>query len=238
MIKKMLTVMIAAWMLLSLAVPALAEEGPVIRVSGNATVSLTADTATLQIGVNIRKDTVSEAQQENAEIMQAVIAAIQQTGIEEKDVITSSFNVFSGYDTSYSSLGAETRRNYYQVENMLCVTVRDLDMVGAVLDAAMAAGANTTYGISFSSTQENEAYQKALTRAYEDAEKKAGVLCAAAGKTLGDLRVIDASQGNYGYGMRNTYAYDAAKGVEEASTAILSGDVSVSASVMVEFAVK
>lgn len=232
MMKKIALCLLLAALLCALAAPALAEETGVIRVSGNATVSLAADYATLQIGVNTRSATVDQAQKENAALMQAVIAAIQDAGIGEKDVTTSQFNVFSSYDVSYNAQGEEVRKNYYMVENMLSVTVRELDRVGAVLDAAMAAGANTTYGISFESVQSNEAYQKALVRAFEDAEKKAQALAAAAGKKLGGLKLIDASQENYGYGLRNVYS---AKETAAADTAIISGDVSVSAGVVLEY---
>lgn len=234
--KRILICLLTALLLMALSVPALAEEGAVIRVSGNATVTLAADFATLQIGVNTRKASMAEAQEENARLMQAVIAAIYQTGIPEKDVNTSQFNVFTSNESSLDAEGREILRNTYMVENMLAVTVRDLDRLGTVLDAAMAAGANTTYGVNFSSTQENEAYQKALARAYQDAEAKAKALCQAAGKQLGALTLIDASQGNYGYGLRNVYS---AKGeVDEAETAILSGDVSVTASVMLEYQIR
>jgi uncharacterized protein YggE len=108
-------------------------------------------------------------------------------GVEEKDVITSRFNVFSGVDYAYDSLGREKRTPYYEVQNTVTVTIHDLSLIGPVLDAAVEAGANNTYGIAFSSSQENEAYQKALTRAVQDAMLKAQVIAAAAGVELGDL---------------------------------------------------
>ena len=70
--KKMLIVILAALLLFNLSVPALAEESEkVIRVGGNATVSLAADTATVQIGVETRNESVKEAQRENANLMGA-----------------------------------------------------------------------------------------------------------------------------------------------------------------------
>ncbi|MBQ9264445.1 MAG: SIMPL domain-containing protein [Clostridia bacterium] len=232
--KKFLSLVLIVALVGLLCVSASAEENRVIRVSGNATVSLAADFATLQIGVNTRNASIGEAQAENARLMQAVIAAIQQAGVGEKDVITSQFNVYSNYDYSVDDQGREVRTNYYQVENMLSVTVRDLSRVGAVLDAAMNAGANTTYGITFDSTQANEAYQKALTRAVQDAAMKAQVLSDAAGKELGELITVDASQGNYSYGVSNVYSAKAASD----ETAIISGDVSVTANVVLEYEFK
>lgn len=239
--KKFLAVFAAVLLMVSFALPALAENDRVIQVSGSGVVSLAADTATLQIGVNTRKESVKEAQKENANLMAAVMEAIKKAGIEEKDIMTSQFNVFSSYEYSTSVLGKETRTPYYEVQNTVTVIIHDLSMVGAVLDAVMEAGANTTYGISFSSTQANEAYQKALTRAVEDAMTKAKVLSAAAGVELGELIRIDATQNSNGYyretyGITNSYSY--AEKMADAGTSITGGDLTVTANVVLEYAIR
>ena len=239
--KKFLAVFAAVLLMVSLALPALAENDRVIQVSGSGVVSLAADTATLQIGVNTRKESVKEAQKENANLMAAVMEAIKKAGIEEKDIMTSQFNVFSSYEYSTSVLGKETRTPYYEVQNTVTVIIHDLSMVGAVLDAVMEAGANTTYGISFSSTQANEAYQKALTRAVEDAITKAKVLSAAAGVELGELIRIDATKNSNGYyretyGITNSYSY--AEKMADAGTSITGGDLTVTADVVLEYAIR
>ncbi len=234
--KKMIAVCLAA-LLIALSLPALAEENPrLIRVSGNAVVALAADTATLQIGVNTKKPTVQEAQKENAALMNAVLDALRQIGIEDQDIMTSQFNVSSQYDYSASSFGQEKRTLYYDVQNNVSVTIHDLSLIGKVLDAAMEAGANTSYGITFSSTQQNEAYQKALTRAVEDAMQKASVLAVAAKVQLGNLVSINATQNQYlsgGYGLSNVYAPEAKS--MDLGTAITSGDITVSADVTLEY---
>ena len=239
--KKLTAVFAAVLLMVSLAVPALAENGRVIQVSGSGVVSLAADTASVQIGVETRSDNVKDAQQENANLMAAVLEAIKNAGIEEKDIMTSQFNVYGGYDYGVDSLGRETRTPYYQVNNNVTVTIHDLTLVGAVLDAAMEAGANTTYGISFSSSQANEAYQKALTRAVEDAMTKAKVLSAAAGVELGELLRMDATQSSGGYfretyGITNSYAYSAK--TADAGTSITGGDLTVTADVVLKYAIK
>ena len=234
--KKMIALCLVC-LLIVLSVPALAEENPrLIRVSGNATVALAADTATMQIGVNTKKPTVQEAQKENAALMNAVLEALHAIGIEDQDIMTSQFNVSSMFDYSVSSLGQEIRTQYYEVQNNVSVTVHDLSLIGQVLDAAMEAGANTSYGITFSSTKQNEAYQKALTRAVEDAMQKAGVLAAAAKVQLGNLVSMNATQNQYamgGYGISNAYVYEA-KSMDR-GTVITSGDITVSADVTLEY---
>ena len=234
--KKMIALCLVC-LLIVLSVPALAEDNPrLIRVSGNATVALAADTATMQIGVNTKKPTVQEAQKENAALMNAVLEALHAIGIEDQDIMTSQFNVSSMFDYSVSSLGQEIRTQYYEVQNNVSVTVHDLTLIGQVLDAAMEAGANTSYGITFSSTKQNEAYQKALTRAVEDAMQKAGVLAAAAKVQLGNLVSMNATQNQYamgGYGVSNAYVYEA-KSMDR-GTVITSGDITVSADVTLEY---
>ncbi len=233
--KKMIAVCLAC-LLIVLSVPALAEENPrLIHVSGNATVALAADTATLQIGVNTKKPTVQEAQKENAALMNAVLDALHAIGIEDQDIMTSQFNVSSMFDYSVSSLGQEIRTQYYEVQNNVSVTVHDLNLIGQVLDAAMEAGANTSYGITFSSTKQNEAYQKALTRAVEDAMQKAGVLAAAAKVQLGNLVSMNATQNHAAgsYGVSNFFAYEA-KAMDR-GTVIASGDITVNADVTLEY---
>ncbi len=237
--KRLIAIFVTALLAAALAMPAVAEnEDRVIQVKGSAVVSLAADTASIQIGVNIRKDTVREAQKENAALMNAVIEAIKAAGIDEKDIMTSQFNVYTGYDYGVDALGREVRTINYEVNNSVTVTISDLSLAGAVLDAAMEAGANTTYGIVFSSTQANEAYQKALTRAVEDAMKKAQVLASAAGVKLGPLVRIDAAQESMGYardvyGVANSYLYSAK--TADGGTSISSGDISVSAEVVLEY---
>lgn len=233
--KKLVCLLLALMLFLTVSAPAMADkEDRVIRVSGNATVSLSADTASIQIGVTTRKESVQEAQEENALLMNAVIEAILKIGVEEKDISTSQFDVFSTYEYVPDANGREIEKKFFQVSNMLHVTIRELDKVGAVLDTAVEAGANTTYGITFSSSKENEAYQKALTRAVEDAANKAQILADAAGKKLGDLFFMDASQQNSYYGISNTFNAKA----DGADTAIVSGDVFVSATVVMEYSFK
>ena len=166
---------------------------------------------------------------------------LEKETVDEKDIMTSQFNVYSGYEYGMDVMGRETRTPYYEVQNNVTVIIHDLSLAGAVLDAAMEAGANTTYGIAFSSTQANEAYQKALTRAVEDAMNKAQVLAAAAGVKVGPLLRINASQNSVSYardayGIANSYDYSAKSA--GAGTTISSGDISISAEVVLEYVIE
>ena len=232
--KKLLTMLLAIMLLTACASCALAEDDRVLKVTGSATVTLAPDTVTIRLGVNTKDQNVQTAQQQNAQIMETVKRAIFALGVEEKDVITDYFNVNN--TTDYSADG-QPKKEYFVIEHMLRVTVRDLNQVGAVLDAAVNAGANQSSEIEFSSSKANEAYQKALARAVEDAAMKAQIMAAAAGKQLGDLLEMEARDSSYyamrDYGVSNTYQLAASM---KADTVISGGDIAVSATVNLEYA--
>ncbi len=206
--------------------------GKTIIVHGTSTINLKADYGSINLGVNTKGATVAEAQAANKETMDKVIAAIRDQGVAEEDIVTSSFNVYANYDYQYSKLSEGDSVSGYQVENMLMVTVRDLNKISNVLDAAMGAGANQTYGITFSSSKQAEAYDEALKAAALDGARKAGLLAASMEKTLGELTNMEEKEYSYNlYGGAATYkAEDAAAG-----TPILSGQIAVNATVTLTY---
>lgn len=215
---------------LLLAVPALADDSDdrFLVVQGSASVGVQADYAVLSIGVQTSGINVDSAQLANAATMNAVIDAIKGCGVQDADVVTSSFNI---YDTTSWN---ENEKTAYRVENILSVTIRALDKAGKIIDAATQAGANILNGISFNSTERNEAYKKALKRAVDDAQEKADVLASACGKKLGRLVKIETGSDYYSYaGANNYYKMDVAAAAAE--TSIISGDISVSANVTLTY---
>lgn len=202
-----------------------------ITVNGNATLMLSADMAQLQIGADIRGGTIAQAQEECNRIIADVIASIKENGIADKDIMTSYFNINTWSDYSIPTQDGQPVVQY-SVSSMLDVTVRDLTLIGKIIDDATKAGANSSYGITFMSSQSSDAYLKAMGRAVEDAKGKADVLAAAAGLMVGEIVSIDASSYGYDYGITNnmTDRSAVAKG-----TTIISGDVQVSASVKVVY---
>lgn len=234
--KKIVSIALAL-LLLAPILPGFAQDANrVIKVTGTATVSLMADTATIQIGTNTKADTVSKAQSENNTIMQKVIAALEREGIAKEDIVTSYYDVSMRMDQVFGDSTADQAGNMYEVSNMLYVTIKDLDKLVQAIDSALAAGANSIYGLVFSSSKSTEAYHTALQRAVEDAQAKAKVLADAVGKELGDVITVT-NEALYGgsFGARN--AMDMMAGSEKGA-AIITGDVSVTASVIVEYELK
>ncbi|WP_437535171.1 SIMPL domain-containing protein [Sorangium sp. So ce726] len=80
----------------------------------------------------------------------------------------------------------------YQVSNTVMVVIRNLDQVGAVLDAAVAAGANNVWGVSFGLDETDPLEARAREKAIADARARAEALARLQGVSLG--RVVSISE--------------------------------------------
>lgn len=237
---KKLFSLILSLMLLALPALSLAEEtviaaadGATITVTGSATVSLKADYAQVTVGVRTEAKTVEEASQQNSAAIHAVIAALKDAGVAEEDITTSNYSVSAVYD--YSSFTSEQRLTGYAVSNQLTVIIRDMEHIGATLDKATAAGANSIYNIEFLSTLSAEAQDEATVYAVQDAIRKAELLAKAAGLELGGITSIQESTSGWYTVARS---YDSKLGAAETSNFILPDEASVSASVTMVFELK
>ena len=226
--KKLLALILTLALLLPAAAMADATPGATITVSGSASVTLKADYAQVTVGVSTKAPTVEEASEKNTAAIHAVIAALMEAGVLEDDIATSNYSVGAEYD--YSSFGGQ-KLTGYNVTNQLNVIIRDIEHIGATLDKATAAGANTIYNIQFLSTQADAAQDEATAHAVQDAMRRAELLAKAAGLQLGSIvSISDSSTGASGMPRVYKSTMDTAAG-----NAILPDDASVSASVTIVF---
>jgi hypothetical protein len=180
--------LLALALVLPLATPALSEEQTaMITVTGTGTVETAPDIATLMIGVTTQGATAAEALAANTAALEAVLARLNTAGIEASDLQTSNLSLnpnWTGYDSAAPTISG------YVASNLLTVRVRKLETLGAVLDAAVADGANTLNGLTFGLADPEPALNRARTDAVEDARAKAELLARVAGVTLGRLVAI------------------------------------------------
>ncbi len=223
---------------LALALPAPAEEGGALTVQGSATVELDAEYATLSVGVDTESVNVADAQQENARLMEQVIAALRDAGCAPEDMKTGGFNVYTSYAYAYGDGGAESRTVVYHVSNSLIITVRDISQIGAYIDAAGNAGANQMNSLTFHSSSQSEAYDRALTLACADAKAQAELLADALGVKITGIVSVTVPRDTVVYARAAGAMKTNAAADEGASTAILAGDLSVSATVQVVFGIE
>jgi uncharacterized protein YggE len=157
-----------------------------ITVNGSASVTAVPDLATFSFGVDARGETASGALAAASAAVRKVTDAVKRAGVDGKDVQTQSISL----STLTSSDGRHIEG--YAANASISVRARDLDRAGGLVDAAVAAGANSVYGPSLDRSDADELANQALADAVDDARRKAEALAEAAGGSLG--RVISVSE--------------------------------------------
>src|SRR5258705_6435087 len=113
---------------------------PQIVTSAQGEVRVAPDRATVVVGVQTRAATAADAAQQNSRKQRAVIDAIKAPGVPAEQIATTNFNVIP--ETRYDREGGTPRVTSYLVINDVTVELKRIDLVGPVIDAALAAGAN------------------------------------------------------------------------------------------------
>ena len=201
-----------------------------VSVSGQGIVTTQPDTASVIVGVNIIEKTLSAAQEKAITQMTAVIAALKEAGIEERDIqtINYSVNILQNYDTNGNPATIEG----FQVSNQVNVTVRDLTALGGILDTVVSQGANAIYGINFYVNDPSVASSQARTLAVADAKKKADELAEATGMTVG--RILSISE-NYSSSPMPYFVGRAESADESSAVPIQAGSTAIQVDVQVVY---
>lgn len=167
--------------------PASAQLGPDIITSATGEARVTPDRAQVLIGVQTRAATAAQAGADNARKTRAVIDAVKARGIPAAQIATSEYNLYPEYDPQPREGPQLPRVIGYVANNTVRIEVRQLDQVGPVIDAALAAGANMVNTIQFFASNVDVARRAALAEAVVRARADADALAKAAGGSLGAL---------------------------------------------------
>jgi uncharacterized protein len=213
----------------------------VVVVIGKGEVSRKPDIARTTMGISVTAPTVAEASRLANQQMTTLITALKKEGIADKDVQTANFSInfervepprpvvmtAPGKPGSPAPAPAPARAGQYRVSNTVRVTIRDLDKAGHILDAAVAAGANDVWGISFEIEKPEALAAEAREKAAQDARAHAEALAKGQGRKLGDVVSVSESVGG---GVRPMAAPYMAKTADMASveTPVAPGEVAVS----------
>lgn len=192
-----------------------------ISVSGSGEAKAKPDVARANLGVEVRAATVEEATNEANTRMAAVMNALKQAGIADKDLRTHNYSInFEQEPVPPQPLpapvpapartkdkaaaesapvaapqAAPVARGWYRISNMVEVTIRDLTKVGAILSRATEAGANNVWGISFEIDDPYALRAQARAQAMERAKQSASDLARLAGVKLGKVVALSESEG-------------------------------------------
>jgi hypothetical protein len=173
-----------------------AEQQPSrIVVTGEGEVSVAPDIAQIRSGVTTRGKTVLEATEANSKLMAAILTALTESGIPQKDVQTAQLSIQPVYASPEP--GKEQKLVGYSVGNHINAKIKHVDRLGNVLDRMVAAGATEVWSLEFLLSDPSKALDRAREAAIADARRKAAVYARAAGVTLGRVVSIEEESGSF-----------------------------------------
>lgn len=165
------------------SIPPAAEPPPSVSVSATATVRRTPDRAVIQLAVETFAPTARSASDQNAALMESVLAAVREQGVPSSSMRTLRLELQPRYDNRRD---VEPEIVGYRAVNQVTVRLDEVERVGGVVDAAVEAGANRVTGIRFELTEPEAAYHDALRQAIARARAEAEIAASALGRRLGD----------------------------------------------------
>jgi uncharacterized protein YggE len=202
-----------------------------IDVSASGEVQVTPDAAEIIFSVETVGTTAQQAGQENARVMQRVIAAVSAAGVPRDSVVTRGYSVNPEYAEARG--GEPPRIRGYRASNQVVVKAPRIDQVGALIDVALGAGANRFDGVSFLVRNPEPARQEALRAAVARARSSAEVIASALGVRLGTVLTAATS-----VNIPRPVAYARMAAMAEAApTPIQPGEQTVRADVTVSFSI-
>lgn len=169
------------------------EPTPRISVSGEGEVLVSPDMAIISLTVLREADTARNALNANSAAMKEVIGALKASGIADRDLQTSQFNIQPRYSQPPRDRPSEPKIVGYTVSNRVTVKVRDLSEASSIIDKTVSLGVNQGGNVSFIKDDLKDTMTEARKRAVADAIEKAKTLAEAAGVKLG--RVLSISEG-------------------------------------------
>jgi uncharacterized protein len=193
-----------------------------VTVSGAGSVTTVPDRASFDFTVDTQAATARSALAQNAAAAAAMIAAIKNAGVADADLQTGQVSL----SPRLNDAGTEVLG--YTASNTVSATIA-IAKAGALVDAAVGAGATGVSGPTLTRSDSDALYDKALQSAVANAAEKAKALAAAAGLTLGGVQtMVEGSQ--------QPIVFAAGKMDANAPTPIEAGTQTIDATVTVTYA--
>lgn len=165
--------------LLTLTLAASAQTARTIQANGSAILMVNPDQASLDVGVTTTATTAQDSAGQNATQTTAVLNALKAVLNGAGTVQTQNYSMSPRYVTNGSTI------NGYVTSNTLRVVTTDLSLLGRLIDAANAAGANTVGNLGFGLQDPDPSVQQALANATKQAMAHANAIAGGLGGKVG-----------------------------------------------------
>ncbi|MEI6690326.1 MAG: SIMPL domain-containing protein [bacterium] len=200
-------------------------------VSGEGKISVAPDRANIVLGVRETSPKVASAQQAANKTMTQVVAELKKMGIDEKEIKTTSYDIYPDY-------GPEGKPSGYVVSSQVAVKIADFELIPQALDLAGQLGLEQVGQLSFTLSDDllNKTQQEARKEAVAIAKDKAEKLAGLAGVKLSRIVNISENMGsNYPTPLMYKTNVMAAGAPDSASAQVNPGTSEVSVSVTLSY---
>lgn len=154
-----------------------------ITVVGSASIPVKADIVSITFRVRTIEWNVNRAVENNANITAKVLEAIKNSGVDSNDISTVDYNISQDLSKSYPG--------QYTVLNSIQVLIKNTEITGNVIDAAIVNGANGLTSYQYLAGDKTTALRQARTQAIQNAQDAANLLASVAGTKVGNVMEIN-----------------------------------------------
>ncbi len=205
------------------------ERGIVVR--GEATVRRVPDLAVVSLAVSVMDKDAGRARDEANRRASAILERLRGHGLPDGDVQATSLMVHPTYDYSRG----KPKITGYEAARPMTLRIKEISLLGPILDGLADDGATQVHGTSMELAEPEAAAHEALADAVAVARARAGALAKAAGLALGEpIRIEEGGENGAVPFPRGAMMRMAAD--ESAPTEVAAGEIEISASVRVWFA--
>jgi uncharacterized protein YggE len=155
-----------------------------VTVLGTGEVEVKPERATVSVAVETEGRTADAAATDAGKRIDAVTKALRKLGVPEDAIRTTQYEVQPDYQPQERP-ELPPRLAGYRALQVLEVRVASLQRLGAVIDGAIAAGANRVMDLRLEAADPRAARRDALRKAVADARAEAEAVATAAGEKLG-----------------------------------------------------
>ena len=214
--------------------PVLAETSAPAKlvITGEGNAAAVPDMALITLGAVAENAEAGVALREMGERIRAIHQRLEEAGIEARDIQTGELSL-QPRRAQPTQPGEPGKIETFIAASDVTIRVRDLDSLGALLDSAVADGANTLRGLRFDLQSPGPVEDDARRAAVADARRKAELYAEAAGVTLGPILSIEEQGGVQPRMMRAEMSGFAA----DAGMPVASGEMEVRSSVSITWAI-
>ena len=191
-----------------------------VTTTGHGVVTVVPDEASVSAGVHTQAESAAAALAQNAKLMSSVIAALKAAG---------GSNLQTQQVSLYPQTNDQNQVTGYVADNSVSAEAK-IAGAGALIDAAVAAGANNVSGPTLDVSDRDARYRDALGKAVADARAKAAALAGAGGFGVGPVSSVTEQTA-----AAPAPVYEAVAAGKSAATPIEPGTQDVTADVTVTF---